>query len=93
MESSTIELEEHHRWNDMIWFWGSSPALPSNLGMSEGSLVGMWGHAGLCRMGSLVSLARSGRLRLAIYGKLDGGCNTVVGWTTLGPMPPGGGMM
>ena len=44
-------------------------------------------------MGSLVSLAKSGRLRLAIYGKLDGGCDTVVGWTTLGPMPPGGGVM
>ena len=93
MGSSTMEFEEHHRWKDMIWFCGSSPALPSNLGMSEGSLVGMGGHAGLCRMGSLVNLARSGRLRLAMYGKLDGGCDTEVGWITLGPMPPSGGVM
>ena len=35
MESSTMELEEHHRWKDMIWFWGSSPALPSNFGISK----------------------------------------------------------
>ena len=74
-----MELEEHHRWKDMIWFYGSSPTLPSNLGMSEGSLVGMGGHAGSFRMGSLVNLARLGRLRLAMYGKLDEGCDMVVG--------------
>ena len=51
------------------------------------------GHAGSCRMGSLVNLARSGRLRLAMYGKLDRGCDTKVGWITLGPMPPSGGVM
>ena len=44
-------------------------------------------------MGSLVNLARSGRLRLAMYGKLDEGCDTVVGWIKLGPMPPSGGVM
>ena len=44
-------------------------------------------------MGSLVNLARSGRLRLAMNGKLEEGCDTVVGWTKLGPMPPSGGVV
>ena len=44
MESSKILFDEHHRWNVMMWFWGNSPALPSNLGMSDGSLVGMEGQ-------------------------------------------------
>ena len=43
MESSTMMLDEHHRWNVIMWFWGHSLALPSNLGMSDGSLVGMGG--------------------------------------------------
>ena len=44
MESSTMLFDEHHRCNVIMWFWGHSPALPSNLGMSNGSLVGMGGQ-------------------------------------------------
>ena len=39
MESSTMLLDEHHRWNVIMWFWGHSSALPSNLGMFDSSLV------------------------------------------------------
>ena len=41
----------------------------------------------------MVNLARSGRLRLAMNGKLEDRCDTVVGWTELGPMPPSGGVV
>ena len=44
MESSTLLLDEHHKWNVIMWFWEHSPALPSNLGMSDGSLVGIGGQ-------------------------------------------------
>jgi hypothetical protein len=57
----------------MTWLAGSSPAFPSNLGMSEGSLVGIAGHVGVCNIGSLVSLLRSGMLREAKYGICSGG--------------------
>jgi hypothetical protein len=57
----------------MIWLVGSSPTFPSNLGMSEGSLVGIVGHVGSCNIGSLVSLVRSGMLREAKYGIWGGG--------------------
>jgi hypothetical protein len=52
----------------MIWLVGSPPDFPSNLGMSEGSLVCIAGHVGLCNIGSLVSLVRSSMLREAKYG-------------------------
>jgi hypothetical protein len=57
----------------MTWLAGSSPAFPSNFGMSEGSLVGNAGHVGSCKIGSLVSLVRSGMLREAKYGICSGG--------------------
>jgi hypothetical protein len=41
--------------------------------MSEGSLVGIAGHVGLCNMGSFVSFVRSGMLREAKYGIWSGG--------------------
>ena len=63
MESSTMLLDEHHRWNVIIWFWGHSPTLPSNLGMSDSSLVGMGGQKAWWRMGSFVNRAKSGKLR------------------------------
>ena len=44
MELSTMLLDEHHKWNVIMWFWGHSLALPSNLGMSDGSLVGIGGQ-------------------------------------------------
>jgi hypothetical protein len=51
---------------------GSSPAFPSNFGMSEGSFVGIAGHVASCNIGSLVSLVRSGMLREAKYGICSG---------------------
>jgi hypothetical protein len=53
-------FEEHQ-----IWLVGSSPTFPSNLGMYEGSLVGIVGHVGLCNIGPLVSLVISDMLRKA----------------------------
>ena len=44
MELSMMLLDEHHRWNVIMWFWGHSPILPSNLGMFDGILVGMGGQ-------------------------------------------------
>jgi hypothetical protein len=66
-------LEEHHRWKFMTWLVGSSSAFPSNLGMSEGSLVGIAGHVGSCNIGSFVSLLKSSMLREAKYGIWSGG--------------------
>jgi hypothetical protein len=63
-----ILFEEHHKWKVMIWLVGLSPTFPSNLGMSEGSLVGIVDHVGSCNIRSLVSLVRSGMLREAKYG-------------------------
>jgi hypothetical protein len=56
----------------MTWLAGSSPAFPSNFGMSKGSLVGIAGHVGSCNIGSLVSLVRSGMLREEKYGIFSG---------------------
>ena len=64
-------LDEHHRWNAIMWFWGHSPALPSNLGMSDGNLVGIGGQKAWWRMGSFVNLAKSGKLRRAMKGRFD----------------------
>ena len=52
----------------MIWLARSSLDFFSNLGMFEGSLVGIAGHVGSCNIGSLVSLLRFGMLREAKYG-------------------------
>jgi hypothetical protein len=56
----------------MTWLAGSSPAFPSNLGMSEGSLVGIASHVGSCNIESLVSFLRSCMLREAKYGICSG---------------------
>jgi hypothetical protein len=66
-------LEEHHKWKVMTWLAGSSPVFPSNLGISEGRLVGIAGHVGSCNIGLFVSLLRSGMLREAKYGIFSGG--------------------
>lgn len=66
-------LEEHQRWNDMMWLVGSSATCPSNLGISEGSLVGMVGQVGSWAIGSLINLLRSGKLSPTMYGKRGGG--------------------
>jgi hypothetical protein len=66
-------LEEHHRWKVMTWLARSSHAFPSNLGMSEGSLVGIASYVGSCNIGSFVSLLRYSMLREAKYGICSGG--------------------
>ena len=43
----------------------------SNLGMSDGSLVGMGGQKAWWWMGSFVNLAKSGKFRRAIKGRFD----------------------
>jgi hypothetical protein len=73
MESSMMLFEEHHKWKVMIWLAGSSPASPSNLGMSKGSLVSIEGHVGSCNIGSFVSLLKLSMLREAKYGMWSGG--------------------
>jgi hypothetical protein len=52
----------------MIWLVESSPSFPSNLGMSEGVLLGMVGHVGSCNIGSLVSLVRYSMLKESKHG-------------------------
>ena len=71
IESSTMLFYEHHRWNIMMWFWGHSPAFPSNLGMFEGSLVGMGGQNIWWQIGSFVNRAKLGRLRHSMKGRFD----------------------
>jgi hypothetical protein len=85
-------FEEHHKWNFMIWLDGSSPTFPSNLGMSEGSLLGIAGHVVLCNIGSLVSLVRSNMLRedkYDIWGS-GGGLVQSMMWVFCVPDPWGG---
>jgi len=52
----------------MKWLVGSSTYFLVNLGMSNASLVGMGGQAGSCKMGPLISFAKSGRFDEAKYG-------------------------
>jgi hypothetical protein len=66
-------LEYHHKWKVMTWLVGSYLAFPSNLGMFEGSLVGIAGHVGSCNIGSFVIFLRSGMLREEKYGIWSGG--------------------
>jgi hypothetical protein len=60
MESSIRDLDEHKRWRVMTWFFGSSFALPSNFGMSNGNLASITGQWGECRIGSFKILDNSG---------------------------------
>lgn len=46
----------------MMWLMGYSPSLPSNLGISEVSLVGMEGQARSWAMGSLINFLKLGKL-------------------------------
>jgi hypothetical protein len=66
-------FEENHKWKVMTWLAGSSPDFPSNLGLFEGSLVGILGHVGSCNIGLFVSLLKLGMLRDAKYGIGGGG--------------------
>jgi hypothetical protein len=44
-------FEEHHKWKVMTWLVGYFLDFTSNLGMFEGSLLGILGHAGSCNIG------------------------------------------
>ena len=63
--SSNKELDQHHNWNVIMWLDGSSLGFPSNLGMSEGSFMGIGGHYGRWVTGSFVNFVRSGRFNVA----------------------------
>ena len=65
---------------------GTFPTLPSNLGMSDASLVGIGGQKSWWWMGSFVNLAKSGKFRRARKGIFDpklmwDGAAMVVGFT------------
>ena len=64
-ESSFSELEENHKWKVVTWALESSPTLPSNFGISEGSLVGTGGQEELCLTGSFISFDKSGKFNIA----------------------------
>jgi hypothetical protein len=68
MESSMMLFEQHHKWKVMTWLVGYSLIFPSNFGIFEGSLVGILGHVGSCKIGSFMSLFKSGMLRDTKYG-------------------------
>ena len=87
-ESSFNELEEHHKWKVVACAPGSSPALPSNLGISEGNLVGTGGHKGSCLTGSFINFDKSGKFKVARKGSLGlTGVLDVPAWGLEGPAP------
>ena len=63
--SSIKEFEEHHRWKVITCVLGSLFNFPSNLGMSDGNLVGIGGQAGECLIGSLINLDKSDKFKVA----------------------------
>jgi hypothetical protein len=73
MEASMMLFEENHKWKVITWLVGSCPGFPSNFGIFEGSLVGILGHVGSCKMGSFVSLVKSEMLKDTKYGIGGGG--------------------
>jgi hypothetical protein len=54
----------------MMWLDGSSLGFPSNMGMSEGNLVGIFNQVGSCNMGSFVNLIKYGILSDAKHGMM-----------------------
>jgi len=51
----------------MTWLVRSSPACPSNSGISEGNLVSMGGQPVLCKIESLRSFSKSDKFIPTIY--------------------------
>jgi hypothetical protein len=56
----------------MTWLGRPLYNFPSNLVMSDGSLVGMFGKAGLGKIGSLVNLVKSKIFHKSKYGRFFG---------------------
>ena len=82
------ELEEHQRWKVVACAPGSSPALPSNLRMSDGNLVVTDGHKGSCLTGSFINFDKSGKFKVARNGSLGlTGVVNVPTWGFEGPTP------
>ena len=65
IEPPIKELDENHKLNVITWFFGSSPGLPSNFGISEGNFIGMAGQEGSWWMGSIINLDNSSRSKVA----------------------------
>lgn len=70
MESLVIEFDENHMWKEQTWLVGSSPALPSNFRMSEGSLVDIEGQRALWFIGLFINWLKFGRLNPTIKGSM-----------------------
>jgi len=65
-----MELENHDMWNDQTWLVRSSPSIPSNFGMCEGSLVSIEGKPTSWCIGLFINSLRSSRLNPAIKGSM-----------------------
>ena len=73
MLSSINEFEERHRWKVIMCVLGSSLTLPSYLGMSGGSFIGIGGQDGECRIKSFINFDRSDKFKVAKNDILGGG--------------------
>ena len=80
MLSSINEFEEHHRWMVIMCVLGYSLTSPSNLGMSDGSFVGIGGQAGECRIRSFINFDKSNKFRVAKNEILGGGTTFQFYW-------------
>lgn len=78
--SSINKFEEHHRWKVIICVLGSLCTFPSNLGMSDGSFVGMGGQAGECLIVSFINFYKSGKFSVAKNEILGGGTEFQCCW-------------
>jgi len=61
MLSSINDLDEHHKWYVMMCVEGSYLSLPSNFGISDGNLEGIFDHDGSCEIGPFVNHEKSGK--------------------------------
>jgi hypothetical protein len=76
IESSLSDLDEHHKWNVVMWSCGSLPLFPWKLGMFEGILVGTTCQLGSWWMGSFINLDNYRKCSVARNG--NWGC--IIDW-------------